>query len=105
MTKFSLPAREPLTGTSEASPGTAVVITLWGLCPWSENISDYDRHNIYLYAELLSSETEGASEEDLARQFFELHWDRSRALAIGILRSHLRRAHWIADHAFPMLGW
>ena len=81
------------------------VVTLWGLCPWNDELSDYDRRNIDLYARLLHDESEGASEEDLARDAFAIDPYRHRDRALAILRSHLRRAHWIADTLFPMLDW
>ncbi|HEY0105163.1 MAG TPA: DUF2285 domain-containing protein [Rhizomicrobium sp.] len=80
-------------------------MTLWGTCPWTEKLSDYDRRNIDLYARLLHDESEGASDDDLARGVFGLDPYRDRARVLAILRSHLRRAHWIADTLFPMLGW
>ena len=77
----------------------------WSACPWSEELSDYDRCSLYLYARLLHDESEGADILDLARDVFGLSpwFDSQRAFAI--VQSHLKRAHWIADNYFPMLGW
>ncbi len=86
-------------------PSGAGVVTLWGNCPWTAQLSDYDRRNIDIYARLLHDESEGASEDDLVRGVFGLDPYRNRDRALGVLRSHLRRARWIADALFPMLGW
>ncbi len=81
------------------------VVHLWGACPWSETLSDYDRAHISTYARLLYDESEGATEDDLARMVFHLNPCSNRPRVQRIVRSHLRRAHWIADTLFPMLGW
>jgi hypothetical protein len=83
----------------------ANIAKLWGVCSWSEELSDYDRQNIYVYARLLHDESEGAGENDLARDVLGLDPYRNRGRVIQILRAHLKRAHWIADTLFPMLGW
>jgi len=83
----------------------AEVVTLWGTCPSTPELSDYDRRNISLYARLLHDESEGAGEDDLARVVFGLDPYRNRGRVLAVLRSHMRRAHWIADTLFPMLDW
>ncbi|MEI9992084.1 MAG: hypothetical protein WDM86_18860 [Rhizomicrobium sp.] len=75
----------------------------WTICPWSEEVSDYDKRHISTYAWLLHDESEGATEEELARTIFGL--DPGHAYARGVVRSHLRRAHWVADTLFPLLDW
>ena len=99
--RIAPPARlQPSEGLGQAS-----VTHLWGFCPWSEELSDYDRAHIPIYAQLLYDESEGATEEDLARGIFRLDPFSNRARVQRIVRSHLRRAHWIADALFPFLGW
>ena len=83
----------------------AAVVNLWGSCPWSEALSDYDRIHIPTYARLLHDESEGATEDDLARIVFRLDPYVNRPRVLRIVRSHLCRAHWVADTLFPMLGW
>jgi len=90
---------------SGADPVGACIVNFWGICPWTEQFSDYDRRNVDLYARLLHDESEGASEDDLALGVFALDPYRNRSRVLAILRSHLRRAHWIADTLFPMLDW
>ncbi len=80
-----------------SDPAAANVVALWGVCPWSDGLSDYDRRNINLYAQLLYEESEGASEDDLARDVLGVDPYRNRSRSLRILRSHLKRAHWIAD--------
>ncbi|MEJ0044572.1 MAG: DUF2285 domain-containing protein [Rhizomicrobium sp.] len=81
------------------------MVRLWGPCPWSEALSDYDRRHIAIYARLLHDESEGASEADLARGVFGFDPYASRERTQRIVQSHLTRAHWIADALFPMLDW
>jgi len=99
----------PRCGARVAAPSptsvTASVVPLWGICPWSDELSDYDRRNIDLYARLLHDESEGAGEDDLLHGIFCLDPHRDRGRALAILRSHMARAHWIADALFQMLGW
>jgi hypothetical protein len=76
----------------------------WGICPWSETFTEYDRKNLSLFARLLHDEAEGAGLFDLARDVFELSpWLKPQRVR-AIVRSHLRRAHWVADNFFPILG-
>ncbi len=84
---------------------TVAVVRLWGPCPWSEALSDYDRRHIAVYARLLHDESEGASEAELARRVFRIDPHANRNRTQLVVRSHLKRAHWIADTLFPMLDW
>jgi hypothetical protein len=88
-----------------SDPAGVNVVSLWGGCPWNEELSDYDRQNIHLYARLLHDESEGAGEDDLARDVLGLNPYRNRSHTLRILRSHLERARWIRNTLFPMLGW
>ena len=79
----------------------AVVLPLRGLCPWDdENVTDYDRKNLALYACLIDGEEQGASLEEIAWVAFRIDPKRSHDWAIRVVTSHLRRAHWIAEHMF-----
>jgi hypothetical protein len=73
------PPRRP-----SADPAGANVVALWGSCPWSDDLSDYDRRNINLYARLLYDESEGATEDDLVREVMGLEPCRNRARTLGI---------------------
>ena len=109
--QFPVPRRtDPVDPTllrrlSPSDHAGAGVVALWGACPWSEELSDYDRHHIHLYARLLHDESEGAAEDDLARDVLGLDPYRYRSRTLRVLRSHLKRARWIRDTLFPMLGW
>ncbi|MEI9930199.1 MAG: hypothetical protein WDM89_06535 [Rhizomicrobium sp.] len=77
----------------------------WDVCPWSDSVTDYDKRNIGLFYRLMHDESEGAREVDIARDVFGmsfwLHSQRTRL----VVRSHMRRAHWLAENVFPLLGW
>jgi hypothetical protein len=83
--------------------GDVEIVRLWGPCPWTAEFSDYDRSNIDLYARLLHDESEGASESHLAYCVFGFSQPTRRTRLV--VRSHLNRAHWVADTLFPLLGW
>ncbi len=77
----------------------------WEVCPWSETLTEYDKRNIGLFYRLMYDESEGASEADIARDVFGLSFWLQSQKARLIVRSHMRRAHWLADNVFPLLGW
>jgi len=101
------PYQSPQNPTSEPAlrPISSQTVRLWGAPPWSEGLTDYDRQNISLYARLLHDESEGASEDELARAIFGIDPNRKRHRGRTIVQAHLRRAHWIADTILPLLGW
>lgn len=77
----------------------------WRICPWSDTVTEYDKQNIGLFYRLMHDESEGASETDIARDVFGLNvWFQSQKTRL-IVRSHMRRAHWLAENVFPLLGW
>ena len=78
---------------------------LWMTCPWSETVSDYDREHLYLFSLLLDGETEGASRETMARIVFGIDPGRQPKRAALVVRSHLRRAHWLMRNGYPWLNW
>ncbi|MEJ0024482.1 MAG: DUF2285 domain-containing protein [Rhizomicrobium sp.] len=90
---------------AEAGESPVAAIRLWGPCPWSDALSDYDRRHIAIYARLLHDESEGASEAELAQEIFRIDPRANRDRMQRVVRSHLQRAHWIADTLFPMLDW
>ncbi len=75
------------------------------ICPWSEDFSDYDKRHMQLYALLLDGESEGAGTDELAFFVFDLDPFTSRDWVLRVVRSHLRRAHWIVDNVTPLIGW
>lgn len=85
---------------TERIPSEPVI--LWARCPWSDEITEYDRRNIALYARLLHDASEGALVDDLAIAVFRLG---PSPRAREVVRSHLKRAEWIADTLLPYLGW
>jgi hypothetical protein len=77
----------------------------WHVCPWSDMVTEYDKQNIGLFYRLMYDESEGASETDIARDVFGMDiWFQSQKTRL-IVRSHMRRAHWLAENVFPLLGW
>jgi hypothetical protein len=77
-------------------------VPLWTQCPWTEELNDYDKRHIALFARLLHDASEGASLDDLAIAVFRL---TPSPRVREIVRSHLIRAEWIADTLIPYLGW
>ena len=78
------------------------VVRLWTTCPQVSEVTPYDKENISLYSLLLDAERDGAGDAEIARIFcggvpkHKMH---------DIVRSHLKRARWIAQNAFPWLPW
>ena len=91
--------------TFRARRSTGAAAPRWDVCPSGRALGDYDRRNVALFAWLLHDEAEGASEDDLARDVFGFAHRRYSAWARKVVRSHLERAHWLRDNAFPFLGW
>jgi hypothetical protein len=60
----------------------AVSNRLWTLCPWSGEVSHYDKEHLTLYARLLDASAEGADLAEMARAIFgfDLSRDGDRAL-------------------------
>jgi hypothetical protein len=81
------------------------VVRLWTVRPRSSEVTPYDMRNLALFSLLLDAEREGVSEFDMARVFFDMkngrNWDRMRT----VVQTHLERARWLRDNAFPMLDW
>lgn len=77
----------------------------WDLCPWSETLSDYDRSHIVTYVRLLRAEWDDLSERDIGRVVLGLDFKRDPVRASAIVRSHLVRAHWIAETLAAVLEW
>jgi hypothetical protein len=81
------------------------VVQLWNTCPHSEEVTEYDLRNIYLYGILLQAEDEGASERQMAETFFRIHVDRNPTWALSVVQTHLARAHWLKENVYPLLDW
>ena len=47
----------------------------------------------------------GVSEADIARDVFGFSFWLQSQKARLIVRSHMRRAHWLAENVFSLLGW
>lgn len=77
----------------------------WQVCPWSDTVTDYDKQNIGLFYRLMYDESEGVSEADIARDVFGFSFWLQSQKARLIVRSHMRRAHWLAENVFSLLGW
>ncbi len=85
--------------------GGSNVVRLWHDCPHTEEVTEYDRKNAYLFGLLLQAEADGASPQYMAGLLFNIDADRHPIRARRVVRSHLARAHWLQDNAFPMLDW
>jgi hypothetical protein len=59
-------------------------------------LTEYDKQNIGLFYRLMYDESEVSSEADLARDVFGLSFRLRSKKARLIIRSHKRRAHWLA---------
>ena len=79
--------------------------TAWDVCPWSVSVTEYDKRHIGLFYRLMYDESEGASEVDIARDVFGMSFWLQSQKARLIVRSHMRRARWLAENVFPLLGW
>jgi hypothetical protein len=86
-------------------PRTDNVVLLWNACPHSEEVTEYDQRNIYLYGLLLEAEFEGASERRMAEVFFRIPFERRPDWALNVVRSHLARAHWLKKNFYPWIDW
>jgi hypothetical protein len=78
---------------------------LWTLCPWSGEVTVYDREHLTLYARLLDACAEGANPLEMARVIFGLDVTKEQDRAIQIAESHLARAIWMLEHGYPALNW
>jgi len=77
----------------------------WTLCPWSGEVTSYDREHLTLYARLLDACSEGANPPEMARVIFGLDVSQDADRAIQIAESHLARAVWMLEHGYPALNW
>lgn len=91
--------------TLQPPVGAAKVVRLWNKCPWSGEVTDYDRRNLYIYGWLLDGNCAGVPEREMARVIFGIDADRHPARAALVVRSHLERARWLQDGEIPFLNW
>jgi hypothetical protein len=89
-----------MTDTKNAARGR-----LWTLCPWSGEVSTYDKEHLTLYARLLDASAEGANQAEMARAIFGFDLSNSGDRALQIVESHLARAIWMTEHGYPALNW
>ena len=78
---------------------------LWTLCPWSSEVSFYDKKNLTLYARLLDASSEGANQAEMARAIFGFDLSQGEDRALQIVESHLARAIWMTEHGYAALNW
>ncbi len=71
--------------------------------PWSDQLTDYDREHFVIYVRLLDAETDGASEDDMARVILGIDPIKEPERAKRALKSHLKRAHWMTVHGYKGL--
>jgi hypothetical protein len=100
-----LPQSPALARPAPWPPVADNVLRLWGPCPWSEEVSDYDRRNVSYFAWVLEGEEAGVSERDMARVIFRICPDRHPYRALTVVRSHLARARWLRANHYPCLTW
>jgi len=88
-----------------ANGKNALVGRHWTLCPWSGEVTSYDREHLTLYARLLDACSEGANPPEMARVIFGLDVSQDADRAIQIAESHLARAVWMLENGYPALNW
>jgi hypothetical protein len=81
----------------------ASVLPLYGLCPTSPEITDYDKKNYRLYTWLLIQEEDGATIEELASGILGFDLSKDRDWALRVTRSHLVRARWLHNLIWPCI--
>jgi hypothetical protein len=92
-------------GAVDRQPPDSNVVTLWGACPWGDDVTEYDKRNLCLYGLLIDAELEGASAFDMAWCFFHIHPNRRPDRALRVVKTHLARAYWLKENFFPYLNW
>lgn len=63
--------------------------------PDDDAITSYDESHFALYLTLLHAEADGSTIEEMAREAFDLDPTSEPVLSAALVRSHLRRAHWL----------
>ena len=71
--------------------------------PWSEDLTDYDRHHFVIYVRLLDAVEDGASEEEICRIVLGIDSAKEPKRAKRAFESHLRRARWMTEHGYRHL--
>ena len=71
--------------------------------PWSEDLTDYDRHHFVTYVRLLDAVEDGASEEEICRVVLGIDSAKEPKRAKRAFESHLRRARWMTEHGYRHL--
>jgi hypothetical protein len=79
-------------------PETESAYTIANEVPWSAHVTDYDRTHFITYLRLLDGVILGASEDELCRAILDI--DPQSAQAQQTLKSHLRRARWMAETGY-----
>ncbi len=73
--------------------------------PKSDNLTEYDRAQLKLYARLLDAEADGATLSEIVLYLFGIDASREPKRAQRVHASHLKRAHWIAQQGYRELLW
>jgi hypothetical protein len=71
--------------------------------PQSDQLTDYDRTHLVLYARLLDADIAGASDDEIARVVFALDPAAERSRAKRVLAAHRDRARWMSKHGYRHL--
>lgn len=71
--------------------------------PDSDQLTEYDRAQLKLYARLLDAEADGAALSEIAHHLFGIDANEEPERARRVHDSHLVRAHWVADQGYREL--
>lgn len=71
--------------------------------PDSDQLTEYDRAQLKLYARLLDAEADGAALSEIAHHLFGIDANDEPERARRVHDSHLVRAHWVADQGYREL--
>lgn len=71
--------------------------------PSGDNLTDYDRTHIQLYARLLDASADGADWREVVKVLFGIDPDRDSDRARHVHATHLERAHWMARTGYKHL--
>ena len=71
--------------------------------PTAPALTGYDERHRVTYLRLLDAETKGADWKEVARIVLHLDPGREPERARRTWRSHLARAHWMAEHGYRHL--
>jgi len=73
------------------------------IAPSAQEITEYDKAHIKLYARLLDAEADGAHWQEAVQVLFGLDPAREPERCLKVHTSHLARAHWMTSTGFRHL--